>query len=556
MTFNEQAVSGVAEEVKEIAKLLSRTAKNYQMYLSNNRMFLTSLESLRKVLDDFLEVNEVLTFVVREFDLLYDDITVYSNTDRYQSIAFRMHRDGVRLLSFHKGITEDDLMALFEALTRCMETDNLEEDFVTLLWEKDLQAITYYEVNDFEADYDSLKHDAEARRGPANEVTRKDIEAAPWNRAPTKGDKLKPSIVLTPDDLREVQDLTLTVDDDLFLRRACQVLRQTLDLDPAKETYLDMEGAFDGFLDACVARKQLALASEVLGDITERYRKTGETEISQALTRIIEARHGEKNLASIAEVLATGSETEHEHCQSYLRQVCPRAIPDLVKLLPHCNRPSARAALVSAIAYVGRSNPLDIVTGIDAASGDEVSLALDILDSIGTEEALAGTLQFSRHASPRVRAKIAQLAAKLGNREALDTAKRLILDEDHAVRRRALSSLVEISGDGSAETLLSLFTSDDFHNLAHDSKLSMLLVIRSLSPRRQSEMIKSILKSRRFFKRNPLEDTKVSLIEIMHLMNTGIAVPELEYICAHASGRIRKAAETALKKVDDEAAIN
>jgi len=552
MTVNEEPVSAVEEEVKEIAKLLSRTAKNYQMYLSNNRMFLTSLESLQKCLNDFLEVNEVLTFVVREFDLLHDDVIVYSNTDRYQSIAFRMYRDGVRLLSFHKGIAKDDLTVFFEALTRCMETDNLEEDFVTLLWEKDIQAITYYEVNDFEASYEKLKKDAGAKRGPAKEITRTDIEAAPWNRAPSKGDKLKPSIVLTPEEIREVQELTLTVDDDLFLRRACQVLRQTLELDQAKETYLDMEGAFDGFLDACVARKQIALASEVLDDITDRYKKTGETDVTEALARIIKGRHGEKNLASIAEVLAAGSETEHEHCQSYLRQVCPQAIPDLVKLLPHCKRQSARAALVSAVADVGRPHTSDIVKGIDAASGEEVALALDVLESIGTEEALADALQFCRHTSSRARAKVARLAAKLGNREALETAKRLILDEDHAVRRRALSSLVEISGDGSAETLLSLFTSNDFHNLAHDSKLSMLLVIRSLSPRRQLEMIKSILKMRRFFKRKPLEDTKVSLIEIMHLMNREIAVPELEHICEHASGRIRKAAETALMKVDDE----
>jgi HEAT repeat protein len=552
MTVNEESVSAIEEEVKEIAKLLSRTAKNYQMYLANNRMFLTSLESLLEGLSDFLEVNEVLTFVVREFELLHDDVTVYSNTDKYQSIAFRMYRDGVRLLSFHRGITQDDLLTFFEALARCMESDNLEEDFVTLLWEKDLQAITYYEVNDFEADYEKLKKDAEAKRGPVRELTRTEIESAPWNRTPPKGDQLKPSIALTPEEIHEVQDLTMTVDDDLFLRRACQVLRQTLELDQSRETLLDMEGAFDGFLDACVARKQIALASEVLTDVTERYENAEEPDVTQALMRIRKARHDEKNLATIAEVLASGSETEHEHCQAYLRQVCPGAIPDLFKLLPHCKRPSARAALASAIAEVSKPEPLDIVKAIDTSNGDEVALALDVLENIGTAEALAGTLRFHRHRSPRVRAKVAHLTARLGSREALEITKRLIVDDDHAVRRRALSSLVDISGDGAAETLLNLFTSNDFHSLAHDSKLSMLLVIRNLSPRKQLEMMKSILNMRRFFKRKSLEDTKLSLIEIMHLMNREVAIPELERMCDRSSGKIQKAAETTLKKVDDE----
>jgi HEAT repeat protein len=552
MNPNEEPVLAAEEEVKEVAKLLTRAAKNYQMYLSNNRMFLTSLESVRKALDDYLEVNEVLTFVVHEFELLHNETVVYSNTDKYQSIAFRMYRDGVRLLSFHRGITEEDLVAFFEALTRCLETDNLEEDFVTLLWERDLQAITYYEVNDFEADYEKLKKEAEADRGPVKRLSRSEIAEAPWNRAPDKTEKLKPSIALTPEDVQEVQDLSMSVDDDLFLRRACQVLQQTLDLDPSKETHLEMEAALDGLMDACVHRKQLALASEMLEDITSRYRKLGDPEVMQALGRITKNRHSEANMASIAEVLAVGSETEHEHCRAYLCKLSVQAIPGLMRLLSHCKRPTARAALVASIAEIGRSCPLDVVKAVDVESGDEVALSLDVMEAIGTEEALASTLQFSKHTLPKVRVRVAQLTAKLGTRAALEIAKKLILDEDHAVRRRALSSLVEISGDGAVESLISLFTSSEFHELNHENKLSMLLVVRSLSARGQQEVIKSIMGMRRLLKRKPLEDTKISLIEVMHLMDEDTAVTELRHLCSGGSGRIRKAAQAALEKVNHE----
>jgi tetratricopeptide (TPR) repeat protein len=553
MNSNVDPVCAVDEEVLEIAKLLSRAAKNYQMYLSNNRMFTTSLKILEKALADYLETNDVLTFSVHEFELLHAGAVVYSNTDKYQSIAFRMYRDGVRLLSFHNGITEDDLTAFFEALTRCMETDNLEEDFVTLLWEKDLQAITYFEVNDFEADYETLKKDAEAKRGPVRKISPAEVAAAPWNPAPDKGDRLKPSIALTPEDLYEVRDLTMSVDDDLFLRRACQVFRQTMDLDPSKQTYLDMEGALEGLLDACVRRKQIALASEMLDDLSERYRRLGDREAIESLERIVKSRHDETNMAPVAEVLAGGSETEHEHCRSYLCKLCPRAMPELLRLLPHCTTASARQALAYSVSEVGGSRPTDIVKAIDVNSGEEVAFVLDVLEAIGTEEALSSSLQFGKHGLPRVRAKVAHLAARLGNRNALQIAKSLVLDDDHTVRRRALSSLVEITGDGSTETLIGLFTSNEFHYLTHDSKLSMLLVVRSLSPRGQQEVIRSIMKMRRFFKRGPLEDTKISLLEVIHLMDRETALDEIERARHTSSGRIRKAAETALEKIDHEA---
>ena len=174
------------------------------------------------------------------------------------------------------------------------------------------------------------------------------------------------------------------------------------------------------------------------------------------------------------------------------------------------------------------------------------------MEMIGTEEALASILQFSKHASAKVKTRVAQLAAKLGNRAALDTVKRLILDDDHAVRRRALSSLVEISGDGAVQSLLDLFTSKEFHDLNHESKLSMLLVIRSLSARGQQEVIRGMTGMRRFFKRGPLEDTKISLIEIMHLMDKDTALDELSRLRESCAGRMLKAVEAALEKTSHE----
>ena len=138
VTQNSTSVAPVLEsQVREIASLLSKAAKNYQVYLPNNRMFLSSLAEVKQALQTFLEENDVLTLVVKEFELLYDSLAVYSNQDKHQSIAFRMYRDGVRLMSFHKGISEEELLAFFETLTRCLDSDSLEEDFVTLLWEKE-----------------------------------------------------------------------------------------------------------------------------------------------------------------------------------------------------------------------------------------------------------------------------------------------------------------------------------------------------------------------------------------------------------------------------------
>jgi hypothetical protein len=549
MVTNGESSLVIEGEVKEIASLLSKAAKNYQMYLSNNRMFLSSLDNLKMALDSYLADKDVLTFVVREFELLHQATTVYSNTDKYQSLAFRMYRDGVRLISFHDGITNDELMAFFEALTRCMETDNIEEDFVTLLWEKDLQSITYYEVNDFEADYEKIKKRMQKKGDQAITIRRPETSGSDANKLSREIESLRPTLTLTAEDLREVRDLAFGVQDDFFLKRAWQVLSLAMDADDRTEPLNDLENALIGFMDTCVSKRQLSLAASVLETIRARYGQAERVPAAESLKKIIASRHTERNILTVEDMLSGTRESEHDECLAYLSHLSRDAIRPVLALLPKCANQSARYSVVASLASIASCHPRDLITCADLSSADETEAVLDVLDMIGSQEALTAAMRLGGHAAPRIRAKVAFAAAKLGTKEARKTVEALVNDSDHAVRRRALVSMVEIGGERTVDTLKQVFTSKEFNLLSHDYKLSMLLVIRSLPQDAQSEIILSIFRMRRFFKRRPIEDTKTALIEILHLMNEETALAALQDLINSSSAKIRKAAENAMRKV-------
>jgi HEAT repeat protein len=543
--------SVIEEEVREIANLLSKTAKNYQMYLSNNRMFISSLDSLKTTLDAFLEENDVLTFVVKEFELAHHDAIVYSNTDKYQSIAFRMYRDGIRLISFHHGITNDELLAFFEVLTRCLEADKLEEDFVTLLWEKDLQAITYYEVNDFEDNYDLKKGDG--KRGQLRpDLLGQEFSPSQWNQVSHEVEKLKPTLSLTAEDLQEVRDLAFTVGDDLFLRRVWQVLSLAFEADESKEAYIDLENALKGFLDTCLTARQLGLAGDALARIRSVYGEFNDEEVAQAISRIVASRHSDKNMAAIENALAGGREVEHVQCLAYLSRLSEEAIPSIFRLLDACGQQSARQTVISSLASLAENHPRSIVACIDETSPDDVESAMDILETIGTDDALSTALRFDKHTSARVRGKLVSMIGTLRTDAASETARRLLNDPDASVRRRAVVSLVKICGAQATDALIGLFTTKEFNAQSHDYKLSILLAIRSLSPQPQRDVLGAIFKMRSFLRRRPIEDPKIALIEIMHLMDHDVALQTLDYLVNSSSGKTGKAAKNALKKVRDE----
>lgn len=547
----QDSTSVVEEQVKEIAKRLSKAAKNYQMYLSNNRMFISSLNDLENALDGFLEENDVLTFIVKEFELMHRDVSVYSNTDKFQSIAFRMYRDGVRLLSFHRGIAKEELIALFEALTRCMEVDNLEEDFVTLLWEKDLESITYYEVNEFESGGDpSPKGD----RKPGQlkpDLGSDDLAQSRSSQVSRDVERLKPTLSLTAEDLQEVQDLAFTVDDDFFLRRAWQVFALAFEADGSKETHLDLENGIAGFLDTCLACRHMGLAADALATTKSIYQAFGDSDVGDALDRILSGRYSEKNMGIVEHILATGKEIDHFQCAAYLSRLSRGAIPSIMKLLPVCSQQSARQTVITSVASLAETCPGATLKAIDMTSVEEVEAVLDILDTIGTDTALEVALDLANHPSTRVRGRVASLAGGLKNPAAADVIRSLVNDPDDSVRRKAVVSMVKVCGDGAVETLVKLFTSKDFGQLSHDSKLSMLIAIRNLPAPAQLKVIRALLKMRGFLKRRSIEDTKLALLEIIHLMDQDVAFDVLDLLVSSASGKLAKAAKAAQKKVRD-----
>jgi len=549
MAATENCSSAVESQVRDIVSLLSKAAKNYQVYLPNNRIFLASLAEAKQNLERYIDEYEVLTLVVKEFELQFEGVPVYSNDDKHQSLAFRMYRDGVRLISFHKGISEDEMVAFFEALTKCLECENLEEDFVTILWEKDLQSITYYEVTDYDASCEHRRKDVADGIDPEFRVPTADVGELEWNDVAQDVEKMIPALDLTAGDLDEVKNLAFVVEDDLFLKRSWQVICSTLDLCDTRETCLDLCNAIAGFIDICVQMRQLGSAAEVLSDARSRYGALGDPEGDAALTRIMESRHSEANMKVIADCLAGERESEYDQCLAYLSQLWPVALPSVVALLPKCTRQSARQVVVMSMASIGKDDPGAILRCSEPDSEELAGAALEALAAIGSENALLCAMEFRDHRSPRIRAEVASLASHLKNGMAFEVAQAMTQDENATVRRKALASLVEIGGDRCIRTLADLFTSKEFNLLPRDRKTSMLLVTRRLPAEGQIQMMEAIFKMRGWLRKRSLEETKAAVVDILHLMDKEAVDFFADNLAPSVSGTLRRAIDVALKKV-------
>jgi hypothetical protein len=515
----------IDKQVRDIAGLFSKAAKNYQVYLPNNRMFLASLTEFAGALQKFLYDHETLSLVVAEFELHYGGKPVYENPDKHQSLAFRMYRDGVRLLSFHKGVSTKELLDLLEALSKCIEIDNLEEDFVTLLWEKDLKRITYYEIEDYEEEFEPRPPQEQAVTGIQDDVFGPEAEAMPPEQLQDI-EEMKSMLRFTPDELDQAKQMVEQGDDDFLMLRAWHVIQSTIDLKKSPDAFMDLSNAVSHLIDMAVKRGRIGDAARVMKESKAVYGGHEGPEVKAALGRIIDSGHSDKNFMQIAEIVSGNLGMRGEDLTRYLSELSPRAIKSILGLIPVCKHKMSRQVIAAALASIAAADPGLILQNANSDSPLETEMCLDVLETIGSEQAFREVLKLRNHPSAKVRARVVSLAARMGDSHAAEIARSLIDDEDPLVRRRALVTIVDIEGESSEEFLSEIFTSKQFAMLSHEQKKGMLLVIRRLPQDVQERVAGSVLAMGGLFQRKSTQDTKKALTEVLNMKSEPEAAPK------------------------------
>lgn len=140
-----------AQGVAALLESLAKTARAGRLYAPNNRALAVFREDLLGRFADHFEEHETLTLQVRPDRFLWGpgDEGVYRDADREQGFPFRLYRDGIRVLTLARGVTDDELLELMRILGERTIGQLEEEDLATRLWSMRSSHIQYRQVSGF-----------------------------------------------------------------------------------------------------------------------------------------------------------------------------------------------------------------------------------------------------------------------------------------------------------------------------------------------------------------------------------------------------------------------
>jgi hypothetical protein len=151
MAANKSAEDPELASVKQVLKLLDKAAKNARTFGQPNPVAQRFFQQFYEALSGHLLAYSSISLLVQRSELFFRNEVVYGDaTDAStENLAFRLYADGIRELTLHEGLAEEDVAFFLDVLWVGADPSGIDDDdIVTRLWDKGLPTITVVTADD------------------------------------------------------------------------------------------------------------------------------------------------------------------------------------------------------------------------------------------------------------------------------------------------------------------------------------------------------------------------------------------------------------------------
>lgn len=116
---------------------------------TTDEVFKQHLEAAHRALAGATSEMVEIPLTIATNRILLNEETVYRSESQDNNLAFDLFKQGLRRVTFRVGITPEEVSAFMRALAECRDASASDIDFVSTLWQEDLEHIRYVAIDGF-----------------------------------------------------------------------------------------------------------------------------------------------------------------------------------------------------------------------------------------------------------------------------------------------------------------------------------------------------------------------------------------------------------------------
>jgi HEAT repeat protein len=551
---------------RDLTSAFIKAIKAFRFYPSDSPTLKGFRDQVLKKFQFFLNKFQSFVIQVGEYDLSYKGKILYENKDVKTSLAFLLYKDGLREIRFVKGLEEWEVQGIIDIIKRSDNVNHLEDDIVTLMWEKDFEHISHLATDEFLEEtpvivpdnidqfrknlvFKPLAHHVEV--DPAEEGSEEGVDldeilsGAIEEPAPFVSDRSV--YFLTPDEVEGLRKDVEAEIDPTFIFNILDILFEIFALEKEPEPYQDAVNILIKALDAFLTLGEFTKATDLLKRVNIVL-KTYDLQDWQIenIRRIIVEAGDEVRIDRIGKVLER-EEVRLEDVNAYLSLLQKNSITPLIKLLGELKNSKARRVFCDALSEIGK-NAVELITPfIDDRRWFLVRNITYILGRIGKEQSLPYILKAFNHEENRVRREAIQALGLIGGSKAVGLLVKALTDNDVRIRCMAAINLGKVGKEAGLIPLLEVVQSKDFSKREPVEIKAFFNAIGMSGSNEAVPILQQLLERKSWFGRGTTDEIRIGAANAMAMIGTPEAKALLEEGKSSKDDSLRDACIQALR---------
>ena len=546
--------------VIHLLKSLDRASKNVRTFGQQNIVAQKFFEQFYTELITHLEHYNLLTFVVQREGLYFKEASVYSSKtgEANENFAFKLYSDGIREITFHQGIEQEDVLFFFDALWDTVgQAGTEDDDIVTRLWSQNLPTLTIVTAD--EVMKVSELDDVLAPQGKAPlDSSLKDIlaeakakEGKDAKEDPQRKQKILSSVTgyeVTEQEMAALaQDIKAESSRDSILY-ILDILTAVLSSEQSPDLLSKLFDIYEGLLKSLFQGGHWFIVEHVLGllseaeairpDLTEDHKKKLQNMFDQL---------GSPELVKLIEqYLNTADKPRTEGFANVLLMMKPSAVPELCTLLGDLEHPAHQTLIANALVDLAKETPEIVAKHLSDRRPTFVRNLLSIITRWNNPKLVDNVEKILRYPDPLIRREVIRTMAILkpsGNAAKLVP---MLNDPDEGVRLATLKPL--LTGNYTAPFAIwePIVNAETFSEREPAEKRNIFHAMRATSGDEAVPYWTTLLTEWGWTNRKKREDLALMAVDALGKLGTVPALAALDTGTKKGTATVKQACATAI----------
>ena len=540
-------------EAKDILQALIKAKKNIRMYPENNPIYVKTLEDVFIRFKNFLDYRDGFKLYIKQNSISYESEELYYSTEKEDNLALFFFKDGLRELTFKKGLTRNELEEFLKIIAREFDREEIDDDIVTLLWEKDFENIQYVVDEAFLVDIDDEDYETKAEQQVKEQAT----DVSDLMRAYADGFKEDDThqMAVIPLTERDLQILVreLEKDSSSKIEKLVTIL---FELVYQSEKQTDVDATFQFLRNAilfCMRHGDIALVNRIMKRTKDIMEEPSLKESGKNYFRMLSQYLGSDDIAGcLAETLDSSIEIDAHVYEEFVGFLDKNAIQPLIKYLAELKTIRARKSVIDALIILGRKDIQMVAKGLDDQRWYLVRNIIYILRKMADKRATEYLLKTVRHSDIRVRKEGIKALGELGGHDVIQTLRECLDDADAEVRVTAARAFGTIGSEVAKKIILDKISHKMFKEKAFDEKKEFYEVLLRWKDQAVFDFLTTAVRKKTLFGRAKNDENRACAAFCLGLLGRKEALPDLQSLRESGNKLLQDFVHAAIRKLEHD----